>query len=154
MARLWCAGISCLLPQIPLQGPGVWFIGPRARALGGALQRWNRTLRNLRLGGHLPDPGRCGGGAASRVTVKDKGFLQRGWSQSFDIYTENSTFFVTQETQVVVRQEVERMAIFLVQQIQRERLWHVVFYGLHKKFSTLLPPKCPQALAGCWTWWG
>lgn len=61
MARLWCAGISCLLPQIPLQGPGVWFIGPQARALGGALQCWDRTLRNLRLGGHLPDPGRCGG---------------------------------------------------------------------------------------------
>lgn len=65
MARLWCAGISCLLPQIPLQGPGVWFAGPRARALCGALQRWDRTLRNLRLGGHLPDPGRCGGGGVA-----------------------------------------------------------------------------------------
>lgn len=61
MARFWCAGVSCLLPQIPLQGPGVWFVGLRARTLGGALQRWDRTLRNLRLGGHLPDPGRWGG---------------------------------------------------------------------------------------------
>ena len=57
MARLWCPRISCLLPQFPLEGPGVRLTGPRARALGGALQRRDRTLRDLRLGGHLPGPG-------------------------------------------------------------------------------------------------
>lgn len=57
MARLWCAGISGLLSQLPLQGSGVWITGLRARAVGGALQCWDRTLRDLRLGGHLFDPG-------------------------------------------------------------------------------------------------
>lgn len=62
---------------------------------------------------------------------------ERGCSQSFDIYTENKNFCCT-------RQEVERMMLFLVQQIQRERLWHVgVFYGLDKEFSPILPPENP-----------
>lgn len=47
---------------------------------------------------------------ADGVAVKEKGFLQRGWSQSFDIYTENNTFFVAQDPQLVARQEVERIS--------------------------------------------
>lgn len=48
---------------------------------------------------------------ADRVAVKEKAFLQRGWSQSFDIYTKkNNTFFVAQDPQLVVRQEVERIS--------------------------------------------
>lgn len=122
MARFWCARVSCLLPQIPLQGPGVWFVGPRARTLGGALQRWDRTLRNLRLGGHLPDPGRWGGASG-------EGFLAERLEPNIRyLYWKQQLFFVAQEPQVVVRREVERMAVFLVQQIQRERLWHVVVF--------------------------
>lgn len=91
MARLWGPGVSCLLFEFPLQGPGVRFVGPRPRPLGGPLQRWDRTLRNLRLGGHLPGPGRCGGGwwQPDRITVKEKSCLQRGWSQTSNIYIEN-----------------------------------------------------------------
>lgn len=53
LAWLWCPRISRLLPQLPLQGSKVRFLGTGARALSGALQCWDRTLGDLRLGGHL-----------------------------------------------------------------------------------------------------
>lgn len=55
------------------------------------------------------------------------------------------------------------MALFLVKQFCRERLWHVgVFYGLYMEFQSpfLLLNKSllPQPLEGCWDWaycvWG
>lgn len=70
VAWLWCPRIPRLLPQFPLQGSGVWLIGPRAWALSGALQRWDWTLGDLRLGGHLPGPGE--GVSPNAVTVKEK----------------------------------------------------------------------------------
>lgn len=91
---------------------------------------------------------------ADRVTVKQKGFLQRGWHQSFDIYTKNNTFSVSQETRVVVRQDVERIVLFLVQQIQREQLWHVgVFMDCIRNFHHFFLQKVLR-LAGCCSWWG
>lgn len=57
VAGLRCPRISRLLPQFSLQGSGVWLIGLRAWALSGALQCWDWTLRDLRLGGHLPGLG-------------------------------------------------------------------------------------------------
>lgn len=66
MAWLWCPRISRLLPQLPLQSAGVRLVGPGARPLSCALQRWDWTLRDVRLGGHLPGPGENREGSVSK----------------------------------------------------------------------------------------
>lgn len=47
LARLWSSRVSCLLPELPVQGAGVRLSECRPRACGGALQRWHRTLGDL-----------------------------------------------------------------------------------------------------------
>ena len=54
LAWLWSTGVSCFLPQLPVQGAGVGLseFGPGAG--GGALQRRHRTLGDVLSCGHLP----------------------------------------------------------------------------------------------------
>lgn len=62
VAWLWCPRISWLLPSFPLKCSRIWLFRRRAWALRGALQRWDWTLGDLCLGGHLPGPGEGGEG--------------------------------------------------------------------------------------------
>lgn len=57
LARLWSSRVSCLLPELPVQGARVGLSECRPRAGGGALQRWHRTLRDLLSSWHLPRTG-------------------------------------------------------------------------------------------------
>lgn len=54
LAWLWSSRVSCLLPELPVQGARVGLSECRPRAGGGALQRWHRTLRDLLSSWHLP----------------------------------------------------------------------------------------------------
>ena len=57
LAGLWGPRVSCLLPQLPVQGAGDGLSKRGPGACGGALQCWYRAIGNLLPCGHLPGSG-------------------------------------------------------------------------------------------------
>lgn len=76
LAWLRSPRVSRFLPQLPVQSArvGLFEFGPWTS--GGALQRWDRTLRDLLSRGHLPPAGSCahnqptlGGGTRRQICL-------------------------------------------------------------------------------------